>query len=633
MPTPVAQAVPLRAAAVVPIGHAEQHYQQQQNHQQMVQNQMQHQLQQLQAHQQPPPPQQQQSHTSQRPYQQPATPTPSDLQFQQLCQLLMEQLPQQQSRHHQNIQQNQRQQEQVQQEQHRQRHAPQPSPPPQLPSQPRHPQPQPQPPPQQQQQQQPQPYWQPSPLPASPQPLDPSTLVARVKVKQFDNAGKQHWLAASVHQRDLLCGVPGTKGGNFYARFIPTPGVEWATSSELLENLDHQRILTLVVQDEAGSRPKMHCVDVAQNDVWTFVELTEAYKTFLRASAPDPPPHRAAAADHTAAPSSGETGAPGLAGAATTAAAAEARCGSAPVAAESAPVPVAYAVPARKHSVRSGASIAAIGRGCCDWLPQGPIADLASLNANVHQATLSCQLGGGGFKSHGSGDVPATRTSIKEDMQHGLQKRFSCIVCKELLTKAKEEWSGERAWTPADAAALSGTSAATNPKKVVQQQDLLWHAKYELAEDGNFYLVSALDEHFGNHELNQDAAIMRASASFIPDQLMKDAEEWARYGDTVEAIHRKLTQKAEEMQPPLECTWTYKYLYDRLRERRSLFSKDGEGYAELLRMRKEEGLPSAYRVNDAMEVSCSFAVIKGFDTTWACGTRVLLFDPVANATR
>ena len=147
------------------------------------------------------------------------------------------------------------------------------------------------------------------------------------------------------------------------------------------------------------------------------------------------------------------------------------------------------------------------------------------------------------------------------------------------------------------------------------------------------YLVSAQDEHFGNHDLNSDAAVMRATASFIPEQLMVHAEEWARYGDTVEAINRKLMQKADEMQPPLAHTWTYQYLFDRLRERRALFKKDGEGYAALLRRRNEEGLPSAYHVNDAMEVSSSFAVLKGYDAIWANGTRVLLFDPVANATR
>ena len=153
------------------------------------------------------------------------------------------------------------------------------------------------------------------------------------------------------------------------------------------------------------------------------------------------------------------------------------------------------------------ACLIAEGLGCCDWLPQGPISDQKLLKAEVHQATLSCHIGNGGFNSSGFGDVHATKAHQKQDaQQHGLQKRFVCITCRDLLEKEKAEWTGERAWTPSDSAVKSGTSAAANTKKAVHQHDLLWHCKYELADDGNFYLVSAQDEHFGSHDLNSDAA-------------------------------------------------------------------------------------------------------------------------------
>ena len=233
---------------------------------------------------------------------------------------------------------------------------------------------------------------------------------------------------------------------------------------------------------------------------------------------------------------------------------------------------------------------------------------------------MSCKVVGGGFKSYAYGSKPGT-------VAHGPTERFGCVVCRDLLKADKKAFP--QMWTPLGCA--ERLSIAVSPNTVPQEKDLVWFATYEQADDDNWYLTVVNNIHFRNHDLSDDPAPLRATTSSIPAELMMDAEEWFRYGDTVAAINRKLEQKAKEL--GRDVTWTSQHLYNQLRERRSLSVKDGEGFAKLLQSRSDQGLPTAYRVKDALEVSCAFAVMKNYDAIWASSTRVLMYDPIANASR
>ena len=289
----------------------------------------------------------------------------------------------------------------------------------------------------------------------------------------------------------------------------------------------------------------------------------------------------------------------------------------------------------KPKTTRTAFQIAA-GRRAPDGLPQGTESCVESLDSAmqlyaVGRAAVPINEGGGGFSTYKFGQIEPTIVKAA-GCSHGFIQRFACSQCSLLLKQAKKAAGGPRAW---DATKYAESIGLDFGGRKVQDKDLIWMVHFEKADDGKFYFNEGQTaRHFSDHELSTDPDAMHSHARHqvhCPRRIhggCGGVVQVRRYGGRHPSEAR---QRADEERKLV--TWTYGHLYDRLRDRRLMLKEDGKGYAKLLEARNAEGLPTEYRVNDALEMSCSFVLQKRYDEIWATGTRVLLFDPIARANR
>ena len=200
---------------------------------------------------------------------------------------------------------------------------------------------------------------------------------------------------------------------------------------------------------------------------------------------------------------------------------------------------------------------------------------------------------------------------------HGRQIRLCCKKCSTILSGLKVPNVRGLAALPADV--VHG---------ITTELSLLWHAVYEEADDGLWYFLSGNDAHFQNHALETNPAIMRAVDNSVPADLLQRAAFYQQASSkmTPAQIHELISREAKDADRPV--TWTYEHLYKQLNSSGLRPKADGQGYAQFLKSRNAGGYPAGYDLNDAMELNMSYAVFEDYDTLWASGCRVLLFDPV-----
>ena len=243
----------------------------------------------------------------------------------------------------------------------------------------------------------------------------------------------------------------------------------------------------------------------------------------------------------------------------------------------------------------------------------------------VKVATADSTLGGGGFKARIYGIVEDSKR-----VEHGPQVRVCCAQCYaqlQLDKKAALAASDQQRRARNGAALLGFTDGCS-------ELDLMWNAIYEQADDLKWYLLSSNDSHYKEHPLSQHEFEMRAEgmgddgggSNVIPHDYLKEALCCRRAGMKPRDIMNFLETKANEEGRGIQ--WTYQHLLDRLTESKLVRKQDGAGYAAWLDSRAANGYPAGYRVNDALELSLSYAVFEMADEVWATGSRVLLFDPV-----